>query len=152
MQPFEQFKRNFTFYFGKFTLNPLKYCTNSLNMLCNVPSTNDLIDVGIKSKNGQYDLNAKERSDGNCVKTAFSNMCMDIHQTGDKKRLLIIHEMPITIAQVYNQFGMTKMFHLPIISYENEVLGNFIYKIVEDLDPEARFYYTVLIFQTIKCT
>ena len=86
------------------------------------------------------------KGDGNCVKTAFSNMCLSIHDDGSKKRLLLIHEMPLSISQIFNQFGMTKSYHTPVISYENEMLNGFIYKIFEDIDPEMKFYFTVSFF------
>ena len=71
LQPIDSLKRNYTFYFGKFALTALKYCSNSatsgndiFNSLCNIPSTqsSDLAEVGVKSANTNFDLNSIERS------------------------------------------------------------------------------------------
>ena len=83
--------------------------------------------------------------DGNCVKSAFSNQCFVIHEDSIKKRLILIHEMPATISQIMNEFGMTKLYHESVISYETEVIRGFVYKIIDDIDPDAKFYFTVIL-------
>lgn len=68
LTPIETIRRNFTFYFGKFGLTPLKYGSSVLqsstnDILCNIPSTqlNDLVEIGIKSANTNLDLNSFQR-------------------------------------------------------------------------------------------
>ena len=54
--------------------------------------------------------------------------------------------LPKEFSEIYNKFGLNLNLHEPVISYANEKINNVIIKIIENIDNEFNFFYSVCFF------